>query len=193
LRIVGGEWRGRRLDAPHGLKVRPTAEKVREALFDILGPEVAGGLFLDLYAGTGAVGLEAISRGAGCALLVEKGAKALASLRSNAERLGAGDRCRVLPVSAERALRILTAEGAAVGSAFCDPPYADRAWPDLLERLGDHPVWAPGARVVVESASKSLPRCPAGFEAGRTYRYGDTALSVFRWTGPGGAETGGRP
>ena len=183
MRIVGGELRGRRLDVPRGMDVRPTSEKVREALFDILGPRVAGVSFLDLYAGTGAVGLEALSRGASGAVLVEKGARPLAALRSNVERLGVGGRCRVLPVASEKALRILAGEGAAVGVAFCDPPYADAGWPDLLGRLATFPIWAPPGILVVESAAKSLPACPAGFEAGKTYRYGDTALSLFRFSG----------
>ncbi len=168
------------MDVPRGMDVRPTSEKVREALFDILGPRVAGVAFLDLYAGTGAVGLEALSRGASAVVLVEKGARALSALRSNVERLGVGSLCRVLPVSSEKALRILAEEGGAVGVAFCDPPYADPGWPDLLRRLADFPVWVPPGILVVESAAKVLPACPAGFEAGKTYRYGDTALSVFR-------------
>ncbi|MEW6758517.1 MAG: 16S rRNA (guanine(966)-N(2))-methyltransferase RsmD [Acidobacteriota bacterium] len=180
MRIVGGNLRGRRLDVPRGMDVRPTSEKVREALFDILGPRVAGVAFLDLYAGTGAVGLEAVSRGASVAVLVEKGARALAALRMNVERLGVAGLCRVLPVSSEKALRILSEEGAGVGAAFCDPPYADRAWPDLLGRLAGFPIWVHPGILVVESAAKALPACPPGFEAGRAYRYGDTALSVFR-------------
>jgi len=182
LRIVGGDLRGRRLDVPRGMDVRPTSEKVREALFDIIGPRAAGVVFLDLYAGTGAVGLEALSRGAAGAVLVEKNARALAALRSNVERLGVGGRCRVLPVSSEKALRVLSEEGAAVGVAFCDPPYADPGWPDLLGRLAAFPIWVPPGILVVESAARSLPSCPAGFEAGRTYRYGDTALSVYRFS-----------
>ncbi len=170
---------------PRGMDVRPTSEMVREALFDILGPRVAGVAFLDLYAGTGAVGLEALSRGASGAVLVEKGARALAALRKNVERLGVGSLCRVLPVSSEKALRILSEEGAEVGVAFCDPPYADRAWPDLLRRLADFPIWVPPGILVVESAAKSPLACPAGFEAGKAYRYGDTALSVFRLVSEG--------
>jgi len=182
VRIVGGAYRGRRLKAPTGLKTRPTSEKVREALFDILGPQVDRGTFMDVYAGTGAVGIEALSRGALEVVFVESGPRVLCVLHSNIEGLGreAGDRCRVLPSSVDRAFKVLARSGFRPGIVFCDPPYADESWPAVLGTMRNSLAWRPGGLLVVEHAAKSPPKCPDGFEPGKAYRYGDSALSFFR-------------
>lgn len=179
MRIVGGEYRGRRLFAPEGETTRPTAEKVREALFDILGARVGGAAFGDLYAGTGAVGLEALSRGAASCLFVENGRKALGALEKNLDLLGVRGASRVLAMEAAHALDLVGREGAALDLLFCDPPYADPRWPQLLAGMGARGILAAGALLVVEHAAKAAPPCPDGFERGRSYRYGDTGLTVF--------------
>jgi 16S rRNA (guanine966-N2)-methyltransferase len=184
VRIVGGIFRGRRLKSPEGVGTRPTSEKVREALFDILGTQVADSLFVDLFAGTGAVGLEALSRGAGRVILVEAKGAGLPALRWNAEYLGIGpDRCRILPVSVKKALALLKEEETRPDIVFCDPPYADARWPLLLAEMGRHVGWPPHGLLVVEHASKAPPACPDGFEVRRSYRYGDTGLTVFEKEG----------
>ncbi len=182
MRIVAGAFRGRRIKAPEGLRTRPTSEKVREALFDILGPRLVGCDFLDLYAGTGAVGLEALSRGARGVIFVENGPRVLGVLRSNVEGLGdeAVSRARIVPYAADRALKILAAERFEAITVFCDPPYADARWPSILSGMRRRLAWAPGGLLVVEHSAKRPAVCPEGFEAGRTYRYGDTALSFYR-------------
>jgi 16S rRNA (guanine966-N2)-methyltransferase len=191
VRIVGGTFRGRRLKAPTGLETRPTSEKVREALFDILGPRVNGSAFMDVYAGTGAVGIEALSRGASEVVFVESGPKVVGVLRSNIEGLGreAGDRCRVLPSSVDRAFKAMAESDFRPGIVFCDPPYADKSWPAALGAMRYSLAWRPGGLLVVEHAAKNPPKCPEGFEAGKSYRYGDSALSFF-WFG--GAACPGR-
>ncbi len=190
MRIVGGAFRGRRIRAPEGLRTRPTSEKVREALFDILGPGLAGCHFLDLYAGTGAVGLEALSRGAQGVVFVENSPKVLGVLRSNVKSLGddAVSRARILAYPAERALSLLVAEHFAPRTVFCDPPYADPHWPSLLSRMRHRLAWSAGGLLVVEHAVKRIPACPEGFNAGKTYRYGDSALSFFRVPDEAGTE-----
>ncbi len=182
MRIVAGAFRGRRMKAPEGLRTRPTSEKVREALFDILGPGLEGGDFLDLFAGTGAVGLEALSRGARSVVFVENSPKVLAVLRANVESLGeeVASRVRVVPHPVERALRMLNAERFLARTVFCDPPYADTHWPSLLSGMRRRLAWSPDGLLVVEHAVKRPPVCPEGFEAGKIYRYGDSALSLFR-------------
>jgi 16S rRNA (guanine(966)-N(2))-methyltransferase RsmD len=180
VRIVGGALKGRKLASPRGSGTRPTAGKVREALFDILGSRVAGVDFLDLFAGTGAVGLEALSRGARRAVLVERSAGAFRILLENAARTGLEDRCRLLKMPAARALSLLAGEGWRFGVAFFDPPYADPTWPELLVRLAECSCWEEGGLLVVEAAAGKAPAVPPGFEAGRSYRYGDTALHLFR-------------
>lgn len=180
MRIVGGLYRGRRLKAPRGGATRPTSEKVREALFDILGPAVRGELFVDLYAGTGGVGLEALSRGAAQAVFVERRGESLRTLRENAASLGLGkESVRVIAADAAKALALLRAEGASPGIVFCDPPYADAAWPALLARMGTALAWSEEALLVVEHASRTEPQPPAGFALRKIHKYGDTALSVF--------------
>jgi 16S rRNA (guanine(966)-N(2))-methyltransferase RsmD len=179
VRIVGGEHRGRKLKAPPGRATRPTSERVREALFDILSASVPGSRFLDLYSGTGAVGLEALSRGAAEAVLVESRARALSVLRANVLELGVRG-ARVLPLPAERALGVLRAEGFTADVAFCDPPYSDAAWPRLLSRFGELLPLRTNGHLVLEHESRTAPPVPEGFEMVKAYRYGDTGLTVMR-------------
>jgi len=179
LRVIGGSLRGRRLFAPDGAETRPTAARVREALFDILGERVRDARFLDLFAGTGAVGIEALSRGAASVVFVERAGSALQALRRNLEAVGAGKRAEVVASGADRALGRLAGQGPAFDLAFADPPYATVERDALIERLGEGALWAPGATLVVEHAVRDAPPRPPGFEQGRSYRYGDTGLTVF--------------
>lgn len=179
MRVIGGAFRGRRLFAPEGDATRPTAARVREALFDILQSEVEGSTFLDLYAGTGAVGIEALSRGAARVLFVERAGGALHALRRNLEAVGASARAEVLPMGAERALQLLAARPPGLTLGFADPPYAAGERGRVLAALGEPALWAPEATLVVEHAAKAPPEPPPGFAAGRVYRYGDTGLSTF--------------
>jgi 16S rRNA (guanine966-N2)-methyltransferase len=169
LRVAGGELRGRRLTAPRR-GVRPTSERVREAIFSILG-DVSGARVLDLYCGTGALGIEAISRGAASATLVDRGARAA---RRNVEQLGIGDRVEVVRADVTRFLR--RAEPGSFDLVLCDPPYrlADRLAPELDQAI--RRCLAKGARVIVESA---LDR-PIEFDLPliTERRYGDTLVRV---------------
>ncbi len=179
MRIVGGEYKGRKLAAPGGASTRPTSERVREALFDILGGRIAGAAFGDLYAGTGGVGLEALSRGAASCIFAEKAGPALSALRRNMDLLAVGPRGRVLAMDVARALELLDEEGAALDVCFSDPPYADGRWPLLLAGMGARKLVATGGLLVVEYAVKTPPACPPGMTRGRSYKYGDTGLVVF--------------
>ena len=137
MRIVAGEWRGRSLHAPSGTATRPTADRVRQALFDMLmhapwagPPVVANALVLDVFAGTGALGLEALSRGAARAVFVERARPALAALRTNIEACRAGDRCEVLPIDA-----LSLPAGERADMVFLDPPYGQDLVARALARL----------------------------------------------------------
>jgi 16S rRNA (guanine(966)-N(2))-methyltransferase RsmD len=149
MRIISGEARGRRLRAPRGAATRPTADRVREALFNILG-SAAGLCVLDLFAGTGALALEALSRGAAHAVLVDYAEAAARVIQANLAPLGYQDRARVLRLDVARALRLLERQGARFDLVFVDPPYRDSADPlrvaDLLERLA--PTLAPDGLIV---------------------------------------------
>lgn len=179
MRIVGGEYRGRKLAVPQGAATRPTSEKVREALFDILGERIKGAEFGDLYAGTGAVGLEALSRGASSCVFVESRSDALEALQRNIDLLRVAARSRVIALNASRALDLLDSGSKALDICFCDPPYADARWPLLLAGMGARAAVASGGLLVVEHAIKILPSCPDGMRQGRSYKYGDTGLVVF--------------
>jgi 16S rRNA (guanine966-N2)-methyltransferase len=181
VRIVAGSHRGRRISAPPGDATRPTADRVREAVFSIVGP-VEGLDVLDLFAGSGALGLEALSRGAASATLVERAPRAVACIRANVAGLGMEGRARVVPRDWRTALRAERSAGRAFGLCLLDPPYTltDRVVTDLGDLLA--PVVAPPGIVVIEHSAASPTPEPTGLEiATRIDRtYGDTAVSVLR-------------
>ena len=165
-RIIAGEFGGRRLTAPSSRKIRPTPDRVREAWMSILGPELQGARVLDLFAGTGALGLETLSRGAATAEFVETGQEALDLIRRNIEALGVADRTRVT-----RADALLVVGRAGPGTwdlALADPPYAS----DYAERLVAAFGRCPFARVL--AVEHPATRTLAGDE---TRTYGDTAIT----------------
>lgn len=180
VRITGGANRSRTLVAPRGTATRPTSDRVREALFSILGSfdAIAGASVLDLYAGSGALALEALSRGAVHATLVESSRAALAALRANVAALALEKRTRVVAAPVERAVDLL--EGERFGLVLADPPYAEaEAAARTLERFAAKGLFSPGAVVVLEHSSRDAPE-PAGLDRLDLRRYGDTALSLFR-------------
>jgi len=179
LRIVAGRWGGRALRAPRGLAVRPTSDRVREAIFAILGDRVAGAKVLDLFAGTGAMAIEALSRGASGAVLVESSPRAVEVLKENLASVGA-ERAACLFMDYRKAVRQLAVRGERFSIAFLDPPYgmglvgraaADLARGGLLRR---------GAVVVAESGARD-PResVPEGWVPGADRRYGDTRITMY--------------
>jgi len=185
LRIVGGSARGRRLAAPPDLSIRPTADKVREAVFDLLGPGAPGTRVLDLFSGTGALGLEAVSRGAARAVLVERDHRALALIAENARRCGFEDRVEVVRADALRHLASAPPAGG-YDLVLLDPPYRQGLAAEALALLV-RPGWlAPGARVVVETeAGLELPP-PPPLALDRSRRYGDTAVHLLEGPEPPG-------
>lgn len=170
MRIVGGRWRSRRIEAPPGEQVRPTADRVREAWMSILGARIPDATVLDLFAGSGALGLEALSRGAAHAHFVEIAPRSLAALGANIDALGASDRATV---HREDALRYATSlEAGACDIAFADPPYGQ----GLAQRVAERWLAVPFAGVLgIEHRHDE--RMPAG---GETRRYGNTAISFYR-------------
>ena len=157
VRIIGGRWRGSRLPVASSAGLRPTSDRVRETLFNWLQPMLPGARVLDLFAGTGALGLEALSRGAGQAVLVEREARLAESLRQSCERLQAGDAARVLRADALEMLR--TPLHGRFDLVFLDPPFDADAWAPALDRLG--PWLSADAWLYVESRAAS-PFAPDG-------------------------------
>ncbi len=189
MRIVAGKWRGRTLRAPKGFTVRPTTDRVREAIFDILGDRVISAAALDLFAGSGALGLEALSRGARSAVFVEPDAAAFAVLARNIESLGTPD-AEAIPLDCRRALRRLRKRGSRFGLVFLDPPYGKGIAADAAAGLGGAGLLEAGATVVVEDAARApVAAYPEGWEAVADRRYGDTRVTIFE-VFPGVAEPG---
>jgi 16S rRNA (guanine966-N2)-methyltransferase len=174
LRIVAGAWGGRRLQAPPGRATRPTGDRVRAALFSILGPRVDGARVLDLFAGSGALGLEALSRGAAAATFVDNAPAAITAVRANAEALGAV--ADVQRGDARAYLRAASARHRQYDLVFLDPPYrmAGRLGSELSAALPA--VLAPGALVVVESDRREPLALDLPLEDER--RYGDTLIRL---------------
>ena len=173
--MIAGQFRGRRLASARTRGTRPTADRVREALFSILGADVEGARVLDLYAGTGALALEALSRGARSATCVERSRSALQALERNVRELGLEDRVTVVRGDALAFARGLVAEPDRFELVFCDPPYDDPAEP-IVEALGAGTWWTTAA--VLEHPSARAPEPPAGFDAD-TRRYGDTGVTIL--------------
>ncbi len=180
MRIVAGEYRGRELITPAGDKTRPTAARAREALFSILF-DVREQHVLDLYAGSGALGLEALSRGATRAVFVEAGRAAQQAIKHNIESLGVSERATLLPVRTEAALSALQ-RFAPFSLVFADPPWADaQAAYALLEKLPASGLLAPATRLVLEHAAKNGPKLSdkSALRPVDTRRWGDTAMTLF--------------
>lgn len=173
MRVIAGEFRGRKLAAPEGMDTRPVTDRVKEAVFSSLGDAVVEAEVADLYAGAGSFGIEALSRGARHATFVEQGRRALDALRQNLEAVGAMQRATVIPTSVERFLESGTATFDVV---FCDPPWqlATSRLAAVLESLV--PRLAHGALVVVSRrASDTIPE-PKGLRIDAERRYGDTRI-----------------
>ncbi|HEY8794723.1 MAG TPA: 16S rRNA (guanine(966)-N(2))-methyltransferase RsmD [Gemmatimonadaceae bacterium] len=170
MRIVAGRWRGRTIDAPRGTTVRPTADRVREAWMSIVQNDLPDATVLDLFSGSGALGLEALSRGATHATFVESAAPSLLSLRANIARLGAGD---ATAVEREDALRFLAALGEhAYDVTFADPPYRKGLAAQVADRWRERPF----SRILgLEHEAEEVMPGDAD-----TRRYGDTALTFYR-------------
>lgn len=187
LRIISGVLRGRRLVTLPGDAVRPTSDRAREALFDILGPRVAGSRFLDLCAGTGAVGIEALSREAGESVFIESDRQAAALVRRNLEGVGlppaarpGGARAIVLECDVREGLLRLAGSRWTSGIAFVDPPYGGGALDRALRLLADSGVLEQGAIVAAEHDADEDPPETRGLEVFRSERYGRTGLSFYR-------------
>lgn len=175
MRVIAGTARGRPLVAPRGTATRPIADRVKETLFDILGDRVPDAHVLDLYAGSGAIGIEALSRGAARCDFVEHDRRAVSAIRENLDRAGVGDRGSV---HVQDAMRYLAAAGEEqIGLAILDPPYAERAILAPLERLIGH--LAPGAVVVVKHHWRTPVPEPPGLTVWRERRFGETSLTFL--------------
>jgi 16S rRNA (guanine966-N2)-methyltransferase len=185
VRVIAGRYGGRRLRAPRGRTTRPSSDRVREALFSMLG-ELHGAVVLDLFAGTGALGIEALSRGAARVVFVERDPAALDALKANLAALELTEPAvEVRRGEARVALRTARERRETYDLIFVDPPYGDaRAWERQLS-VALPPLLAPGARVIVESDRRALLELSLGAERERQQRrYGDTTITIHHLTQP---------
>ncbi|MEF8793433.1 MAG: 16S rRNA (guanine(966)-N(2))-methyltransferase RsmD [Thiohalorhabdus sp.] len=183
MRVIGGSERGRRLQVPKGREVRPTPDRVRETLFNWLQGEVEGTAALDLFAGSGALGIEALSRGAAVATFAENARPALAALEANLASLTDSGRSEVVRVPVWRYLK--QAPARSYHLVFLDPPYG-RGWAARAAHRLETGGWlAPGAAIYVETgADESAPEVPATWGQRREGRCGEVAYRLFRNEAP---------
>lgn len=186
MRVIAGKFRSRQLKCLKGMALRPTSDRLRETLFDILGERVVGSRFFDIFAGTGAVGIEALSRGAEEVVFIEKHAPEATLIKKNLESLDVQRGPRVLPVDAMKGLEILAKENTGSREArtivFLDPPYANAEDCDrVLSFLGSSTLLEEGSLVIAEHRRKfDLPEAVGNLERVRVLRQGDAALSFYR-------------
>lgn len=177
MRIIGGAFKGRRLASGRWPGLRPTSDRLRETLFDILGARVVGARVLDAFAGTGAVGLEALSRGAAHVTFVERDGRACALIAGNAERCGVEGRCAIIRAGFAHAAR-RTLGAAAYDVVVLDPPYATADLDAIVEAAAR--LVRPGGVVVLEQARRrTAPGGPPGLEPVRDVRAGDSVLVFY--------------
>jgi 16S rRNA (guanine966-N2)-methyltransferase len=194
MRVIAGIYRSRVLKSLKGLALRPTSDRLRETLFNVLAPNIASSRFVDLYAGTGAIGIEALSRGAAEVIFIENHAPAATLIRRNLESLGINTGATVLAVDAVRGLAMLAARKnsgvPAFDHIFLDPPYAAAAdYSRVLEFLGAADLLAPGGIAIAEHRRNfDLPEEPGALKRFRVLRQGDAALSFYRRQGEASGE-----
>lgn len=180
MRVIGGRFRGRRLLSPRGEETRPTSDRVREALFNILAPHVEGAIFLDAFAGTGAVGIEALSRGARRAVFVERNRESARVLAENLRMLELEGSARIISRPFVRAVPRLAAEEAPFGLVFLDPPYGPG---ELLRALrlcsADRFMSRSGLVIAEHDSGLRLPEREGELALKRAVRYGRSTLSLY--------------
>lgn len=183
MRIVAGAFKGRRLSTPKGMDIRPTSDKVREAIFNILPREFPYKRVLDLFAGTGAMGIEALSRGALEATFVDSGAEAISLIRKNLESCGA--EARIYRSDALASLKQFSRKGEKFDLIIIDPPYSSTLLKEALEAIDSDGILAPGGVIVAETSKRAaLEADLKALEAFDERRYGDTVVYFLRPKAP---------
>lgn len=182
MRITGGELRGRHLSSFRGSRIRPTSDKVREAIFNLLGQETEGFRVLDLFAGTGALGLEALSRGAREAVFVDNSPEALKLIRRNLALCGYEARGALLKKDLTRGLPADLGRGG-IDLVFADPPYRKGYLLPLLSRLSSCPLLSPHATIVAEAGREEQLAEGGGLSLVKTRIYGDTKICIYSYDG----------
>jgi len=190
MRIISGTVRGRTLVAPAGERTRPTQDKVRESLFNIIRWDVMDARVLDLFAGTGALSLESLSRGAREAVLIDTDRAACEAIKKNIEACRMKDRARLIARDYRQAIEQLASEGQVFDVAFLDPPYKMENTGEMCAALYDRGLLAKAFLIVVEHKRGLAPLVDERFEAFDQRNYGDTQITLIRSAARGEAENG---
>jgi 16S rRNA (guanine966-N2)-methyltransferase len=179
MRVIAGTARGRSILGPKTQDIRPTSDRVRETIFNVLGQWIEGQV-LDLYSGTGALAIEALSRGAQRAVLVDSGREAQRLIEKNLEALGFASRAELLALPVDRAIDTLERRGDSFALIFADPPYGLHAASGLLDRLADSKLLAPGATLLIESDKREPAPQNALVPEVDERQFGDTRVRLYR-------------
>lgn len=181
MRVIAGKFKSRRLEAPAGLQTRPTSDRLRETLFNVVAPRIQDSVWLDLFAGSGAIGIEALSRGARTVYFVESAAAAARTIRKNLHTLGIEDGFEVIERDVEIALRMLDSQAVACDFVFLDPPYRKMGdYEQVLGFLSQSRLLNSGCQVIAEHDKHFDPGNEFGsLRRHRTLRQGDAVLSFY--------------
>jgi len=180
MNIIGGVYRGRKIAMPRGVKIRPTSNKVREALFNILGNKVVDSVCLDLFAGSGSLGLEALSRGAAKCVFVDNNAKCVNTIRENLKKLGISDKAKIMQLIVAQAVTKLSGKEK-FDLIFIDPPYLKDWVKKVLINIGGYDILKYSCIIVYEHHKKEFPpEILGGLVRFKQSKYGDTVLSFYR-------------
>ncbi|MGY3742587.1 16S rRNA (guanine(966)-N(2))-methyltransferase RsmD [Leuconostoc inhae] len=184
MRVVAGQFRGTRLEAVDGDKTRPTTDKVKEAMFSMLMPHLDGGNVLDLYAGTGGLGIEAVSRGMEQATLVDRQFQAIQVIQNNIEKTHAKDAFTVLKLTSQQALQKFSEANVTFDLVFLDPPYAKETINADMQYMADNHLLSNRAIILAESNDvANLPIEDNTFEIMRQKQYGITVVTIYQYNG----------
>ena len=180
MRVIAGKYRGRQLKGPDGLEMRPTGDRLKESLFSILEPYIRDAVLLDAFSGTGAIGIEALSRGARQVVFIETTAMGCRLIRRNLELCGIAGGSRIIKEDVFGALRALGRKGFQADIVFFDPPYDFKPYKDLLDIVFSRSLLTASARVIIEHRRTSmLPEEGKGYQRVRLVRQGDQCLSFY--------------
>ncbi|MFC0298060.1 16S rRNA (guanine(966)-N(2))-methyltransferase RsmD [Geobacillus jurassicus] len=186
MRVISGTCKGRNLQAVPGMSTRPTTDKVKEAIFNMIGPYFSGGIGLDLFAGSGGLGIEALSRGLERVIFVDHDRKAVQTVRKNVAACGLEKRAEIYCNDAGRALKAVAKRGLCFAVIFLDPPYKEKQWPIWLSSIAERRLLEPDGVVVAEhSAEVELPEEVDGLKRWKRETYGITGVTIYRWEGDG--------
>lgn len=180
MRVIAGIAKGIPLKAPKGMNTRPTTDRIKEALFNIIGPKVIDACFLDLFAGSGGIGIEALSRGAEQTIFIEKDSNAIHTIKSNLVFVKLEEFGEVYRNDIGKALAVLGKKGSKFDIIFMDPPYEREFEEDTLHKIANNNLLKPNGMIIIETSKRTiLPECIDNFKLFRQESYGDTLLNFY--------------